>query len=242
MNDPTINAVLDGDVKSIEWVGMEFTPSLIDGGGADTGGPNRLPHGRTTWVPGSSSTPAILTFNPVRRPQGQPWDNSYNYNTLTRTKLTGSYYGHQFMFALPTPKDVTNCNAVEFELELCEAGLLYNMAWQWKPSNIDGPPGWRIFDKSKEKWIAQPQIPFTAPIPGAFVEVSARFRVDRNLKQTWHDSVVIGGKYFPINASAAAPMKWSPKTWYLHHAVQPDSLGKGAPFSVLIKNWNARML
>jgi hypothetical protein len=87
--DQAIISQLDGTRKLQEWLNLERTAFLTDGGGADTGGPNKFAHGPSTWQrsqqPSSSLAfvPASLRFNPARRPVGQPWDNVYRFAPLT---------------------------------------------------------------------------------------------------------------------------------------------------------------
>jgi hypothetical protein len=237
--DTTINEVIDGMRTLREFTNLHLASTMIDGGGADTGGINSLPHGPFAWLPGN---PASFQIKPIVRPAGKPWDNTYLYNTLTKDKLNAIYFGLQIQFAFPTAAAIAASTAVEFELELCEAGLTYNMAWQYKHSKVDGSPAWRLFDKRLSKWTAIDGLPIPSPKPTTFVNAWAHFRADRDTKILWHDSIVIDGVFYPVNSPHAAVPKWSPQTFYLHNAVQLDSDGKGTAYGVLLKGWNARAL
>lgn len=242
MMDSTIAGLLGGSRQLYEWTGLEQVPAMIDAQGADTGGINSYPHGKTTWKPGTTNTPAMMVFAPIKRLPGQPWDNSYDYNTITRTPPPLVYTSWELEFSL-LASDLKG-NAREFETELCEAGWTYNMALQYKWSNVDGPPAWRMFDQTAatHKWVPIPNIPPPAPKPGVFISVKAFFVIDRANGVTYHDSVVIDGVTYPINVAHKKMFKWASKPTYLHNAAQTDSMGDGAPGSVQIRNWNVRGL
>lgn len=240
MLDNITRGLLNGTSLLYEWTGLEKNPVMIDGGGADSGGPNALPHGSHTWSPGSYNTPAALVFHPVKRPAGKPWDNLYLYNTISRTPQPFVYAFWEMEFAL-TASDLLG-NAREFEIELCESGWTYNMAWQYKWSHVDGPPAWRLFDQTatSNKWVPMPNIPPPAPKAGVFVDVQAFFVIDRANGVTYHDSIIIDGVNYPINLAHRYMHKWSPNTNYLHNAVQIDSMGDGVSCGIQIRNWNVR--
>lgn len=240
MLDNTIRGLLNGFTPFNEWKSLEQVPAMIDGGGADTGGRNPLPHGKAVWSPGTSDAPASLVFNPAKRLPGQPWDNSYNYNTLTRTPNRITSLCWELQFAL-SASDLSG-NAREFEVELCEAGWTYNMAWQYKWSHVDGPPAWRLFDQMAptHKWVPMPNIPPPAPKAGAFIDVQAFFTIDRDMGVTYHDSIIIDSVNYPINLAHRKMLKWSPQVNYLHNAGQIDSMGDGKPCSMQIQHWNVR--
>lgn len=235
-----IRGLLNGSKTLYEWTGLEQVPLMIDGGGADTGGKNPLPHGNAVWKPGTSTTPALLFFDPIKRLPGQPWDNVYMYNTISRTPppLMEAFFEIDFAIGQSDLKG----NAREFEIELCEAGWTYNMALQYKWSNVDGPPAWRMFDQMapKNKWQPIPNVPPPSPKAGVFISVQAFFLIDRDAGVTYHDSLIIDGVNYPINIPHKKMLKWSPKSNYLHNAVQIDSMGDGVPGSIQIKNWNVR--
>lgn len=242
MLDNDIRGLLNGAKKLYEWTSLETVPAMTDGGGADTGGANRLPHGNPIWRAGKTDSPAVFMFDPIKRLPGQPWDNCYLYNTLTRTPPSVTYLCWELDFSLQVP-DLSG-NAREFEVELCEAGWTYNMAWQYKWSKVDGPPAWRMFDQTaaRNKWVAAPLIPVPAPKSGAPISVQAFFVIDRAAGLTYHDSIIINGTNYPINLAHKRMLKWSPNANYLHNAVQIDSMGDGAPGSVQIANWNVRAM
>jgi hypothetical protein len=237
-----IKELLNGTRPLYEWAGLEQVPSMIDGAGADTGGINALPHGKTIWKPGTSTTAALMVFNSIQRRPGQPWDNSYMYNTISRTPPKLQYACWELEFAISNSD--LNGNAREFEIELCEAGWTYNMAWQYKWSKVDGPPAWRLFDQTApdHKWVAMTNIPPPVPKAGIYVSAEAYFIIDRANGVTYHDSIVIDGVNYPINLAHKKMQKWSQRTNYLHNAVQIDSMGDGKPASIQIRNWNVRGL
>ena len=240
MIDQTTRGLLNGSNLLYEWTSLEQVPTMTDGGGADTGGPNALPHGKSIWRPGTSTTPALLTFNPAKRPAGKPWDNVYMYNTISRNPAQITYACWELDFSI-SDADLKG-NAREFEIELCESGWTYNMAWQYKWSSVDGPPAWRLFDQTapKNKWVPIPSIPAPSPKPGVFVSVQAFFQIDRSTGMTLHDSITIDGTNYSVNLPHAKMLKWSPQTNYLHNAVQIDSIGDGKPCSIQLRNWNVR--
>ena len=240
MIDQATRGLLDGTIPFSQWTSLEQVPVMIDGGGADSGGPNALPHGKSVWKPGTALAPALLAFNPAKRPLSKPWDNLYKYNTITRTPPRLSLACWELDFSL-SALDL-NGNAREFEIELCESGWTYNMAWQYKWSNVDGPPAWRLFDQVAKKWVSVPTLPPPAPKPGVFIHAESYFVIDRAAGVTYHDSISIDGTSYPINLAHKKLQKWSPSTNYLHNAVQIDSMGDGAACTIQIKNWNVRGL
>lgn len=241
MIDQNIIQLLGGSRDFYEWTSLEQVPTMTDGGGADTGGPNALPHGKFIWKPGTPpDNPATLTFTPIKRPPGKPWDNLYAYNTITRRPPSSNCFGFELQFAIGA-LDLKG-NAREFEIELCESGYTYNMAWQYKWSNVEGPPAWRLFDQIAEKWVPFPAIPPPSPRPNAFVSMQAFFAVDRSVGITTHDSIVVDGKTYSVNISHPRKLKWNSTSNYLHNAVQIDSMGDGVPCGVQIRDWNVRSL
>lgn len=239
MLDNTTKGILNGTLP-YRWEGLEKVPTMTDGGGADTGGPNPLPHGKSVWKPGTDTTPALLSFSPIKRPAGKPWDNLYMYNTISRNPIQLASVCWELDFAI-AQSDLTG-NAREFELELCESGWTYNMAWQYKWSKVDGPPAWRLFDQIAGKWMAIPSLPPPAPKAGVFIHIEAYFLIDRAAGVTYHDSIAIDGTSYPINLPHKKRQKWSPQTNYLHNAVQIDSMGDGVAGTVQINGWNVRGL
>lgn len=237
--DPLIAAQLDGDVKLQEWVNLNLLPAFVDKGGADTGGPNALPHGVSVWTSGPT---ASLTFKPKVRFKGQPWDNVYRAATLSTGHLPCVYFGFGLSFMYPTQKDIDVSTAVEFELALAEAGLEYDMGWQFKPSKVDGPPAVRWFDELNQHWVTPTGISPFVPKPGVWTDVQAYFSIDRLNQVTTHVALAINGHPYQINAAHKAKFKYATKPWYLHAAAQLDSDGKGSPYGIQIKNWSARGL
>jgi hypothetical protein len=235
MIDTNIIQMLSGARTLQQWSGLEQKP-LIDGGGADTGGGNALPHGKLVWTPGNGITPASMIFNSAKRKQGQPWDNAYGYNPITKVPMNCVYFSFSLGFSISSA-DLKG-NAREFEIELCESGETYDMGWQYKWSSVDGPPAWRMFDQIAGTWVAVPSIPAPAPKAGVFVNMAAFFAVDRTNGVTWHDSLMVDGVLYPVNTSHKKKMKWNPTTNYLHNAAQIDPLGNGETCSMQIKNWN----
>lgn len=241
MIDQSIKELLSGSRPFYNWTGLEQSTSMVDGGGADTGGINALPHGTHTWMTGSQGNPARLVFNPIKRPQGKPWDNLYFYNTISRTPPKVNYVYWEMEFSIG--QSDLNGNAREFEVELCESGWTYNMAWQYKWSKVDGPPAWRLFDQTAGRWVAvSASMPIPSPKAGVFVSVKAFFDIDRIHGLTFHDSIVIDGVDYVVNMAHSSKQKWPAQTNYLHNAVQIDSMGDGVPCSIQIKNWNVRGL
>lgn len=238
MLDQITKDLLSGDRDLFEWSGLEKNPVMIDGRGADSGGPNALPHGKAIWLAGTDSSPAKLVFSPVKRPAGKPWDNVYEYNTISRTPPKIVYTCWELEFAL-AQSDLSG-NAREFEIELCEVGWTYNMAWQYKWSHVDGPPAWRVFDQIAEKWSPVASTPVPLPKAGVFISVQAFFSIDRTNGLTTHDSIVIDGLSYPVNVTHSKKQKWSPTTNYLHNATQIDSMGDGVQCGIQIRNWNVR--
>lgn len=240
MLDQITKDLLSGDRDLFEWSGLEKNPVMIDGGGADSGGPNALPHGKAIWIAGTDSSPAKLVFSPVKRSAGKPWDNVYEYNTISRTPPKIVYACWELEFAL-AQSDLPG-NAREFEIELCEAGWTYNMAWQYKWSKVDGPPAWRVFDQIAEKWSPVASTPISLPKAGVFISVQAFFSIDRANGSATHDSIVIDEVSYPVNVTHSKKQKWSPQTNYLHNATQIDSMGDGVQCGIQIRNWNVRGL
>jgi hypothetical protein len=238
--DANLQKLLTGNGSVQQWLGLEESRTLADGGGADTGGVNALPHGKSVIKPGDGVNPGSILFTPIKRKAGQPWDNAYYYDTITRSPVAASVFSWSLEFSL-APADLKG-NGREFEIELCEQGWTFDMAWQAKWSNVDGPPAWRFFDQIKETWVAAMNIPPPIPKANTFIDIAGFFIVDRAAGVTWHDSVLINGTLYPINVSHPKKQKWGPTTNYLHNAVQIDSMGDGVACGVQLLNWNVRAI
>lgn len=224
-----------------EWNQLELVPSnlMIDGGGADTGGPNALPHGVSTWSEGK------FNFVPKVRPVGKPWDNCYRYNILSRDPLQATYLACGLTFTVPNVAIVNSLTAFENEIEPSRDKLRYNLAYQWKPSLIDGPPAWRIFNQKLQKWESVPGLPVPVAMPGQWTSLVGLFQVDWVRRKTLHDSCIINGVTYSVGVEHDAvpiPPGWS-GTPYFHNACQLDPKGNtGNPVGVIIKDWWVRAL
>lgn len=238
--DQVISEQLSG-VRQIEvFKDLHLIPKWNQPGtSGDSGGPSGLNHGSFVWQPG---TPAKLSVMPVARPQGKPWDTYYFYNSLPPEQSKAQYFAYTMDVMFPTVKDLNVCTAWENELEVCEAGLAFNMAWQCKPSHVDGPPAWRYFVQGDGWKIPATIIPAPSPVAGQAVTVLSKFFLDRIGKTVTHLSLTINGKEYPINVTLPAKSKWSTGTFYIHNAFQLDSDGKGSPFSIVLNNISARRL
>lgn len=237
MIDPMVLAQLSGKSRLQEWLTLEQTPTLIDGGGADTGGPNKLPHGTATWTSANATSTASLQFKPKPRPKGQPWDNAFNYAVLAPSQLACNYFSHQFQFMFPTEADIAACTAVEFVVEVRIDGWAFDMEYQY----LLNKPAWRIYDPVGHAWIAVTALPPPKPIAGVFVRAVAMFSLDKANRQFTHEQIMIDENVYPVGLTHKATLKW-PGVNNAIFAVQTDSDGKGSPFSVKIKNWNVRGL
>jgi hypothetical protein len=238
MINQTIAGLLDGANSVREWKNLELTPTMIDGAGADTGGVNSLPHGKMAWIPG---TPAMFVFAGAVRKKGDTWDDCYAFERLTTSPLNAVYFGLQIDFAFPLTT-INNRRPFELELDYCEKGLSYNMAWQFKMNTDDGGPGWRMFNMKTQTWEFFPGLPPVAPQPGKFVSVAAHFFIDRDSQTCTHDSLQVDGQLFSINVRHTAVHRFSPTTNQLVHALQWDSDGKGTPLNALVKNYHVRCI
>ena len=206
------------------------------GTSGDSGGASGLNHGSFVWQPG---VPSKLSVHPVARPQGKPWDTYYFYNSLLTAQSNAEYFSYTMDVTFPTQKDLNVCTAWENELEVCEAGLAYNMAWQCKPSHVDGPPAWRYFVQGGGWKVPTVAIPAPVPVPGTAMTVLSKFFLDRIAKTVTHLSLTINDKEYPVNVTLPAKPKWSAGTFYTHNAFQLDSDGKGSPYTVVLNNVSA---
>jgi hypothetical protein len=238
--DPTISNQLNGSLFLQEYNGLNLIPKWNQPATAgDSGGPSGLPHGTYTWTPGD---PSMLAIQPKQRAAGKPWDTYYWYNNLLLGKTPATYFGYAMQVCFPTAKDIAACTAWENELEICEAGLRYNMGWQCLVSKADGGPAWRLFDMQNSRWVKVAQIPAPIPKPGQYVNFFSEFSINRATKTVTHEALTIDGTRFPIEAVHSGVQKWSLQTFYFHNAFQLDSDGKGTPYSVNIKGTAARSL
>lgn len=237
MIDQTITDQLNGVRKLREWLNLETVSHMIEGTGADTGGVNALPHGKMTWEPGAIGRFAFT--GAVRKP-GQTWDDCYTYGELSTGPLTAIYFSLQMEFAFPAAT-LANKRPFEFELEYCESGLAYNMAWQYKMNHDDGGPGWRMFNKKTQEWEFFAGLPPISPQADKFTAMRAHFLIDRSHQSCIHDSLEVDGKFYTVGTAHAAVRKATPAN-YLHNAFQHDSDGRGTPLVALLRNVHVRCL
>lgn len=241
MTDPVILDVLDGVRRPQFFENLHLISKWNQPGTeGDTGGGNKLAHGTSEWTPGN---PSVMKITPARRLVGQPWDTFFCNNTLTLDpKLPPpNYLGYGLDFCLPAALDITNTNAFEWEIELCELGTRYNMGWQYR---MTGVRGWYHFNKLTETWGDRVQgLPDVEPVPGKFVSVLGHFKINRENRTVEHDSIVIDGKFFPLRTVfPAAPLPGNSKANHLKNAIQLDSNGKGGIWSVQLNKMVVRVL
>jgi len=218
--------------------GLSLIPKWNQPGtSGDSGGVSGLTHGLYTWTPGN---PSSLGIQPVKRPAGKPWDNYYFYNTIQTQPTKAIYYSYEMEVTYPTQKDIDASTAWECEIEICEAGLAYNMAWQCLLHTQT--PVWRLFNLTGQKWLPIVSIPAPNMKPGVKTAFLAKFSMDRIGKNVTHETLTINGTEFPVGVTQAAKIKWSAGTFYMHNAFQLDSDGKGTPYTVLLNNMTARRL
>lgn len=245
MIDKVIIEQLDGLRSLYEWKSLEFAVAMKEGTGADTGGVNPLPHGKMLWTPATVTQPAVFKFTGAVRKPGQTWDDCYIYGELNNQPLKAVYFEFEFQIAFP-PATLAARRPFEIELDFCELGLVYNMAWQLKFNSDDGGPGYRVFNMKTGNWEFVPGLPILNPAPQTTELMSAGFKayflIDRAARTVTHDSLVIGGVHYIVNVTHSAVQKWSPKTNHFNHAVQWDSDGKGTPLTALIQNWHVRCI
>jgi len=236
--EQVVSEQLAGRRKLEVFNGLSLIPKWNQPGtSGDTGGPSNLPHGTYSWIPGN---PGSLNIRPVRRSIGKPWDNYYFYNTI-QTETTGAvYFSYEMSVMFPTQKDIDACTAWENEIEVCEAGLAYNMAWQCLLHTAK--PAWRLFDLINQKWVQIVSIPSPAPKPGQFMQVLSKFRMDRSAKTVEHLTLAVNGTEYPVESVHGAKLKWSAGTNYTHNAFQLDSDGKGTSYTVQLADVTARRL
>lgn len=235
MIDKVIIEQLSGLRSLYEWKSLEFTVAMKEGTGADTGGVNPLPHGKMLWTPATASRSAIFTFTGAVRKSGQPWDNCYIYNELNSQPLKADYFSLQMEFV------ANNKRPFEFELEYCEAGLAYNMAWQYKTNADDGGPGWRMFNKKTQLWEFFAGLP-AVTAQAEFIAMKAYFSIDRAAQICTHEVLEVNGVLYTLGTKHAAVHVWKSTTNYLHQALQLDSDGRGTPLSVVLRNVNVRCI
>lgn len=215
------------------------------GTAGDSGGPNNLPHGTSQWTP--AGTPAgpvlaksgIFSFAPVKRASGQPWDTFYNSNDVVfpaAAQIPPDCFSYSIDVCLPTAADITADHAHEWEIEICEAGLCYNMAWQ------DNGKEFRKFDQRNQNWVSVPGLPAPTRKVGNFVSHDGIFSIDRKKKTVTHEGIFIDGIYFNVGMSALAVQRWPTNVFYLHNAFQFDSDGKGSKCNFLLKNISVAQL
>jgi hypothetical protein len=235
-----VSQQLEGD-RQLETInGLSLIPKWNQPGtSGDSGGASGLNHGSYVWVPGN---PGKLTIDPVKRPAGKPWDNFYFYNNIQANRTNAVYFSYAMEVTLPSTADIAACTAWENEIEICEAGLAYNMAWQCKPSKVDGPPAWRLFDLVNQKWVPIVSIPAPVPKSGVAISFLSKFSINRATKTVVHETLTIDGVEYPVQAVHSAKMKWSTGTYYTHNAFQLDSDGKGTPYTVLLGDMTVRRL
>ena len=232
MIDKIISEQFAGTRSLLTYKDLSLAPSWNQPGTAgDTQGPNAFAHGVCSWKPGNTG---VFVFQPVKRPKGQPWDTAYNFNELDITK--SDCFAYRLQAALPTDQDIARCTAFEFELEVCEDGLAYNMAWQCLLGKGDGGPAWRFFDQTHGTWVAAIQLPKPVITANNFCSVLSEFSIDRSAKITIHEGLTIDGQRFAIGVSNPAIQKWRKGTNYFHYAFQLDSNGQGQGYSVLLKD------
>jgi hypothetical protein len=194
----------------------------------NTGGGSTAPHGTFNMIPGS---PATFTC------QGAiPYDNGYWYTVIDNTGLLSN--AKRFRYDLEVQAgwdDLAAMQALEFELQLTIAGLVFNMAWQ-----ADSVTKlWRTFNYSIKQWEPT-QIAFdSALMAGKFCSISSEFVINPD-KSVTHSLLSIDGLSHALAITHVSAQSDPATANYLHAAFQLDSNGATPPtaYSVQVREMN----
>jgi hypothetical protein len=199
----------------------------------------------TTWIQAgnlgnSAGNTATGTFVMTPAPLGTgkpanfsakgnaPYADSYWYVGLG-AQPNATKFRQALSFMLPTPADLTACQAVEFEIQQDATGEIWNMAWQCDFTSKK----WRYFDYTAKKWVAS-YIPVNVTA-GKWVDVVAEYV--RTGTQMCHVGITIDGVWYPVLASFTG---WPSGGEYLNAAFQLDCNGMNPPpsFNCQVKNYD----
>jgi hypothetical protein len=193
-----------------------------------TGGGTSLPHG--TWT--SALNPdgsRRWVLQPVKRPQGQPWDTFYWYTRrfLSTPRYESYTYNGQFHIA-----DPQNWEAIETDMEeVNDTHDAIDLGSQYRIGS--GQPVFHIWDYNK-KWVPVPSVKLTADMFTKPVVFSLRATADWTALTMTVDGLLLNGTWYPIGMATGTTKK--PGASYGNFAWQFDSKGTGLPGIV---DWKA---
>jgi hypothetical protein len=198
------------------------------GNAGNTGGASSTPHGTYSIEPGD---PAVFAIKPACA-----YDNFYWYTNLgPAPHATRFLWEADILF--PSAEDLAAAQAIEWELEQCINGDVWNMGWQLK---LQGTTCWRYFDYVNTQWC-QTQVPVDMVRPGEPLRISAEYL--RNGISMEHVALTLNGQRYEVHAvKNNKPGRWPASANYVHYAFQMDANGKAAPYKVLLSKMRAAFL
>jgi len=206
------------------------------GNTGDTGGGSEKPHGTYTLTPG----PGTLD---VQVMPAAPYNNFYFYTNLqTASEQSRFVWGGGWCF--PTEADRSASQGLEWEIELCLGGDVWNMAWQilLKPGSNE-KQGFRAFDYTHSKWVAVPAVPFDPHWldPGKILICEAEYISGRTAEQ--HVALTVNGNRTPVTFSQPCRAdRWDAHSNYVHYAFQLDADGGATPYRAVLHGLKAQVL
>jgi hypothetical protein len=248
--DPDVKAVLDASAAatSAAWNlqskldalgALPFGPSnaflnlenradwVQPGNVGNTGGGSSAPHGVFQMISGSPAT--FVAHGAV------PYDNGYWYNVLDNTGLLSNCKRFRYdLSAQAGWDDIAAMQALEFELQLTVAGLVFNMAFQ-----ADSVTKlWRTFNYATKQWEPTGIVFDSSLMAGKFCAISAEFIINSNDKSVTHVSLTVDDLVHALAVTHVSVQSDPATANYLHVAFQLDSNGKTppTPYSVQVKD------
>lgn len=197
---------------------LECSPWLIAGGAAANSGSTGPVAG------GDQAQPTQTCANFGLFPTG-PFANKYFYKTLGAHSEV-LRYRQEGSFMLPETLDTQRSQAIEFDLQQCISGVVFNMGWQFDFAQNQ----LRYWDRGHKTWVSTGQS-FSRLTPGKWI--SCVFDMHRDAASIFYDRAFINGVAANIQpASMIAPKLGLSDS--LNYGFQLDANQKGESYRVYV--------
>lgn len=200
------------------------------GNAGDTGGSSTKPSGTFRMTPGP-----IANFSAKG---AYPYNNGYWFVRLgPQPNATRFFY--EFAVQLPTNADLAASQAIEFELQQTDKGVVYNMAWQ---APFKGSKFWRTFDYANHAWL-DTSVPLDATLfaDGKWVDIAAEFK--RTGDQVQHVALTINETRYDLAGIVRAGVKrYDASANSFNAAFQLDSTKTFPPYQANVERMRVHFL